>query len=270
VSAALAAEIAALTAKLGVNALEKACAILESAPAGSTALVVLRRHEHEFAPWAAEALQRVAGGGASPHALALALRCAAAAQQAAHLARGEVELLWSGPEVDLPGIRSIEQALRDLILSARKELWLVSFAAYRIPHLLAALREVASRGVRIHFVLETIADSQGQLTAEASAAFANTAAAFYSWPLAQRPRNQANRSAKLHAKLAVADGATAIVSSANLTADALERNLECGILLRGGEIPGRLIALLNRLAARDILVVAGPTPAPVTPPAAGG
>src|SRR5437868_3603301 len=65
------------------------------------------------------------------------------------------------------------------------------------------------------------------------------------WPLQSRPRNAGGRPAKLHAKFAVADCRIALLSSANLTADAFERNMEAGILVRGGPLPARLAEHLD-------------------------
>ncbi len=45
----------------------------------------------------------------------------------------------------------------------------------------------------------------------------------------------------MHAKVLVVDRRTALVGSANLTGYALERNLECGLLLRGGPVPSLLV-----------------------------
>jgi cardiolipin synthase len=44
----------------------------------------------------------------------------------------------------------------------------------------------------------------------------------------------------MHAKLLVIDRMTALVGSANLAGYGLERNLECGVLIRGGPVPGLL------------------------------
>lgn len=255
-SAALAEEIATLASRLGRTALEKACALLEAAPSGASAASLLNV-EDEFAPWAAEALQALAAHEPHSPTLALALRSAAAGIAAAKAEHGDTELVWSGPNMGLPGVRSLEQALRDVILSAERTLWLVSFAAFHVSHLIAALSEVAARGVRIHFILESVADSAGQLSADARCAFAGpllSSATFYSWPLTKRPRNAAGRPAKLHAKFALADSRTALISSANLTADGLERNIECGVLLRGGQLPLQLASQLERLAARSLSV----------------
>ncbi len=41
----------------------------------------------------------------------------------------------------------------------------------------------------------------------------------------------------MHAKVLIVDRRTALVGSANLTGPALERNLECGLLVSGGPVP---------------------------------
>lgn len=64
-------------------------------------------------------------------------------------------------------------------------------------------------------------------------------------PAAARPA-----SAAMHAKLLIVDRRTALVGSANLTSHGLERNLECGLLVRGGAVPSRLAEHL--LGARGL------------------
>jgi phosphatidylserine/phosphatidylglycerophosphate/cardiolipin synthase-like enzyme len=44
----------------------------------------------------------------------------------------------------------------------------------------------------------------------------------------------------MHAKVLVVDRSVALVGSANLTGYGLERNLECGLLIRGGPVPAAL------------------------------
>jgi phosphatidylserine/phosphatidylglycerophosphate/cardiolipin synthase-like enzyme len=46
--------------------------------------------------------------------------------------------------------------------------------------------------------------------------------------------------ASVHAKCAVADGNIAFVTSANLSEAAMERNMELGVLMRGGQVPSLL------------------------------
>ena len=58
----------------------------------------------------------------------------------------------------------------------------------------------------------------------------------------------------MHVKAAVADDHTALVGSANLTGQALNENMELGLLVEGGEIPRRLDAHFRSLIASEILV----------------
>jgi phosphatidylserine/phosphatidylglycerophosphate/cardiolipin synthase-like enzyme len=60
------------------------------------------------------------------------------------------------------------------------------------------------------------------------------ASEIYYWPIERRERNQAGRPGKLHAKVAIIDD-MALVSSANLTDDAFNRNLEVGLLVKNPE-----------------------------------
>lgn len=54
----------------------------------------------------------------------------------------------------------------------------------------------------------------------------------------------------MHAKVLVVDRRVALVGSANLTGYGLERNLECGLLVRGGLVPAALAEHLLHL--RDL------------------
>jgi cardiolipin synthase len=44
----------------------------------------------------------------------------------------------------------------------------------------------------------------------------------------------------MHAKCVVADGTCALITSANLTAHAIDINMELGLVVRGGDVPRRL------------------------------
>lgn len=62
----------------------------------------------------------------------------------------------------------------------------------------------------------------------------------YTWPPTLLPEHDP-RHASLHAKAAIADDHVAFVASANLTGYALDKNMELGLLVQGGEVP-RLLA----------------------------
>ncbi len=249
----LADAVAKLARDLTPAATESLCSALESVPLGTDLKKV--RFGAGFPPWVRARLAALIPTGTAevtPRELAFALRVAGAAVAQVHAAEGHAELVWSGPETGVIGVRRTEQVLRDVIAEATHELFLVSFAAFRIEHLLTALRDSARRGVAIHFLLESSAESAGQLGVSAREAFAidetlAKQATFYVWPRELRPLSASGRPAKLHAKCAVADQHIALITSANLTADALERNLETGVLIRGGNVPQTLAHIFTRL-----------------------
>jgi phosphatidylserine/phosphatidylglycerophosphate/cardiolipin synthase-like enzyme len=182
--------------------------------------------------------------------LAAMLRAAAAARAAADR-EGRVEVVMTGPsEADAP-TRSTEAVVIELVAGARRELILVTYAAAPYPPLLAELELARARGVRTQVVVETVAGARGLLTSEPFHAFASTSGVeLFHWPLDRRPGPTPGR---LHAKLAVADGEVAFVTSANLTGSAIERNLECGLLVHGGPAPRRLAGHIAALMRDGVL-----------------
>jgi phosphatidylserine/phosphatidylglycerophosphate/cardiolipin synthase-like enzyme len=100
-------------------------------------------------------------------------------------------------------------------------------------------------------ILESTADSAGALTHDGAAAFTSLreSVEMYVWPLEMRPAGS-----RLHAKVAVADGELAFVTSANFTGHALDQNLEIGVLVSGGQTPRRLKEHFHALIAVGMLV----------------
>ncbi len=158
---------------------------------------------------------------------------------AKHLSSQSTEVVWTGPATGATPIRRIDQVLYDLILNAKRDILLLTFAAAKIERLKKALVEASKRGVNIRLVLEFDEESEGQLSRNALEAFSGSIernAEIYYWPIEKRERNIYGRPGKLHAKCAIVDDA-ALVSSANLTDDAFNRNIELGVLIQGGPIP---------------------------------
>lgn len=162
--------------------------------------------------------------------------CLASAAAVYHQMRASpaVELLWTGPDTTMP-TRRMEQAVLDLVRTASWRILLVTFAAYKIDALISALNDALARQCKVILVLESRDESEAQLSHSAHNAFAglDSGARVYCWPLEKRPRNASGRPAKLHTKCAVGDE-TLIVGSANLTDDAMSRNMELGVCLNGG------------------------------------
>jgi len=81
----------------------------------------------------------------------------------------------------------------------------------------------------------------------------------YYWPVEKRERNLAGRPGKLHAKVAIVDD-FALVSSANLTDDAFNRNMEVGLLVKNAEFLVTAKSYFESLIAAGTLSLLRETP----------
>lgn len=175
--------------------------------------------------------------------LAAALRGASATAQ--HLsAIGTTELVWTGPTTGIVPVRRTEQVICEVIESAFVELFIVSFVAYRAEMVVRSLQAAQERGVRISILLETSQEHGGALDFDSVRLLRRELpkAEFYSWK-----QTKAEIKGSVHAKCAVADDKMAFVSSANLTGSAMERNMEVGVLVKGGKLPVQLGQHLKEL-----------------------
>lgn len=169
------------------------------------------------------------------------LRGAAAADKLARSGR-DLELVWTGPTPANSLFRRTDQALLEVIDAAREELWIVSFASYKVPAISKALLEASKRGVKIKLVLESKEESDGKLTFSALKGLGSEladSASVYVWPRDRRERDGSGAQGALHAKCALADKEVLFVSSANLTEYAMKLNMELGVLIRGPALPDR-------------------------------
>ncbi|WP_017574764.1 DISARM system phospholipase D-like protein DrmC [Nocardiopsis kunsanensis] len=174
---------------------------------------------------------------------------------AGHSAASEavtVETVWTGPSTHAVPVRATAQVLVELVESAEHELVLMTYSATRHRRVREALGAAAGRGVAVSVVVETAAGAQGTLGGrEPGAAFAGVGGLrLWHWPVEGRP----NRYARSHAKIAVADRRSLLVSSANLTQSGVERSIEAGLLVRGGAVPVRVAEHVAELQARGVLV----------------
>jgi cardiolipin synthase len=170
------------------------------------------------------------------------------------------EILWTGPASGRFPVRRMDQMLYDLVSAASRRIVLVTFAAYRIPHLCEHLTRAVERGVQLTLIVESAADSDGQLSFDAVEAFRGVPTAtdhLYYWPLTQRARNQAGRPGKLHAKCAIVDD-VAIIGSANFTDDAFNRNMELGVLVNEPAAVAMLNEHFTELIRNGVLAPALP------------
>lgn len=149
-----------------------------------------------------------------------------------------VELVWTGPTTPFVATRRTEQVLLDLIRKAKREIFIVSFVTYDVPSVVAALNDATDRGIDTRILVEASLSQGGSLLVDPVAAMRSAvpSARLYVWT--DRPHPFTN--GRVHAKVAVADGAIAFLTSANLTGHALEKNMEAGVLLTGGPTPAYL------------------------------
>ncbi len=208
-----------------------------------------------FRARAAEVMDAWVAVGTGVPGAGVALALEAAAATAAQLrAAQSVEVVWTGPSSPVIPVRSTVAVLQGLVDHARHDLLVVSFAAYKVPVVVQAMAQAVARGVRVRLVLDSAMDAGGKLTHDAKAAFAalGQTVAFYEWPAESR-HIAGGGTAAMHAKAAVADGRSALVTSANLTGQALAANMELGLLIQGGPVPRRVAAHFAELIARGTL-----------------
>ena len=152
------------------------------------------------------------------------------------------DLVWSGPEV--PGLhaRDTRRVFDELLSTAQRSIWASTYAFFDGPRVFAGLcrRMEACQTLEVTLLLN-IERRRGDTTAPEQLVrrFADR---FWStdWPGECRPRVfydpralEAERpSGVLHAKALVADDELVLVTSANLTEAALDRNIELGLLVR--------------------------------------
>lgn len=129
---------------------------------------------------------------------------------------------------------------------------IVSIDWLKAPRAMAleGLKRARQRGVTVRLILESAAGGAGLLHQDGADAFLSVLhdVELYVWPVEKRPAGS-----RLHAKVALADGEMAFVTSANFTGHALDQNLEVGVLVTGGQTPKRLKEHFHALIAGGTL-----------------
>ena len=165
---------------------------------------------------------------------------------------------WSGPApaAEAHPFRRTEQAILQVLDSARQRITLVSYAVYRIPHICEALVRAARRGVQINVIVETPDKLEGENEYSTLRALGDDVAAcsaVYYWPKEKRGQDDNGKLGILHVKCAVADGRWLFLSSANLTEYAFTINMELGVLVTGGKLPGQVQEHFDRMIRNGTL-----------------
>lgn len=192
----------------------------------------------------------------TPRELAWAIRAANSADNFQRQ-RQSLELVWTGPVSKESTFRRTDQALLEMIQQAKTSIIIVTFAAYKVPELAAALVSAAKRGVAVLLILESTEESDGAVTFNAIKALGSElarAATIYAWPMEKREKDAKGNQGALHVKCAVVDNEAVLISSANLTEHAMNLNMELGLLVKGGDMPVSLAFHLRSLIQSRVLV----------------
>lgn len=153
-------------------------------------------------------------------------------------AQQSTELVWTGPTTPFVSTRRTEQALLQVINSAKQTLFITSFVAYDISAIVSALNAASGRGVAISMLIESSKNHGGSIKFDAIGGMRKLVpdAKLYAW----RTRDGDFSGGSVHAKVAVADNMICFITSANLTGHAMEKNMEAGVLISGGRLPKTL------------------------------
>jgi phosphatidylserine/phosphatidylglycerophosphate/cardiolipin synthase-like enzyme len=234
-----------------------AAAILTCSPGALRAEITRRVAHHHHRDLALSLVDRWRNEAPALEArtVAVALQTAALAEQT-HRDSQSVELVWTGPDTGQTPFRRTEQAILQVLDGAQRRITLVSFAVYRIPNVRSALVRAAQRGVRLTVIVETPDPIEGEgeySTIRALGPAVAACATVYYWPKENRPVGDHNKAGILHVKCVVADQEWLLLSSANLTQHAFTVNMELGILLRGGTLPGTVAQQFEWLIQDGVL-----------------
>ena len=162
-----------------------------------------------------------------------------------------LEIVWTGPTTSYVPTRRTDQVLLDLIRSAEHEIFIVSFVAYDLAAIVEALNSACQKGVTVRVLLEASKAHGGSLDQDPLSKMRSAVplAQLYTWIDRDAPFEEG----RVHAKIALADDQLALLSSANLTGHAMTKNMEAGLLIRGGAVPKDLKEHLNALIDTEVL-----------------
>ncbi len=186
----------------------------------------------------------------SPAHIALLLRALAAGAPAADASSSSVEVVVSGPDA-AGGARDTGVVMRQLFARAHRRVLAVGFAVHQGKSVFSTLAERLDSDDAFEATLcIDVRRQPGNTTIDRHILrrFANEFVR-NEWPGSRLPRvyydprsleHAGRRASSMHAKCVVIDGAEALVTSANFTEAAQERNIELGLLVTSRSVAQRI------------------------------
>lgn len=212
----------------------------------------------------AAALTRWAERGLAPVHLAELVGVLADERSSRREQTDRVELVWSGPEAQASASRDTAVVVRELFAGALRSVLVSGYAVYQGKRVFRELAENfdARPELRVRMFLNVQRDprdtrSDDELTREFAERFRNK-----EWPGTRLPsvffdpralEASVGPRACLHAKCIVIDERRALVTSANLTEAAQERNIEAGVLVESSAFARALTTQFETLVGAGAL-----------------
>lgn len=226
-----------------------------------TSLALRRYVGAALAGEVAAELERLAGKGMEPRHLAVTLGLLADEVESAP----RIDLVWTGPEEGGTASRDTGVVVREMFERAEESVLLAGFAVYQGKRVFKVLAErmAAQPDLKVEMFLNIERKYRDRtLAAEILKVFADGFRK-KQWPGERIPEvyydpraldMDDRRRASLHAKCVIVDDRFCLLTSANFTEAAQERNIEAGVLIEDRAMSGMLRAQFEGLVAAKRLV----------------
>lgn len=215
----------------------------------------------------AAALVELERDGMAPRHIARAIQLLCEEREAGQRMSDRVQLVWSPPELVDADARDTAVVMQELFRRARSSVLISTFALDEKKKSQALFGELAARmEAEPHLAVRVFANIHRKNLDDRPAAV--LLSEFYRrireqiWPGQRLPEvyydprsleTEGPKRAVLHAKAVVVDGRFSLLSSANLTEAAQERNIEAGVLIDDARLAERIVHQFDGFVERRVL-----------------
>lgn len=214
-----------------------------------------------------EALAELHADGMLPRHIARLLRLLIDERSAAQRMTDRVQLVWSPPDLDAVDARDTAVVVQELFRRAQSSVLISTYALDDKRKTEALFGELGARmDANISLSVRLFANIHRKYLDETPSstlvsAFSQSLRAGW-WPGQRLPEvyydprsleTEGNKRAVLHAKAVVVDGRWTLLTSANFTEAAQERNIEAGVVIDDAELAKRISRQFDQLVEHGAL-----------------